>query len=119
MHEDVFLDLEFNIKTDTYKIVATNIKDNLIEDFIENFIHSQLGLGEDKSQPTIKDVYSIHIGLDMSDDTFFLKSDTGNKSLATGIIAHSLAPGKLHVFANQIFTYPTKDPIPESPQNNG
>jgi hypothetical protein len=90
MHEDVFLDLEFNIKADTYKIVATNIKENLVENFVEEFIHSQIGAGSDKSQPVEKDVYTIHIGLDMSDDTFSVKSDTGNKSLTTGIVAHFL-----------------------------
>jgi hypothetical protein len=90
MHEDVFLDLEFNIKTGEF-ITTSNIKDELVEDFVGDFLHSQIGTGADKAIAVEKDIYHIHIGLDMSDDTFFVKSDTGNESLTTGIVGYYLA----------------------------
>ena len=58
----------------------------MIEDFVYDFLRTQFGAWKDETEPTKKDVYHIRIRLDLSDDTFYVDSDTGNKGLMTGIV---------------------------------
>ncbi|MDD4931509.1 MAG: hypothetical protein PHG66_05200 [Candidatus Colwellbacteria bacterium] len=57
-----------------------------LNDLFCDFIRAQMGAGADDSKPNDKNIYSIDIMLDLSTDTFSVKSDTGNKSLTCGIV---------------------------------
>jgi len=87
MGTSVFLELTHDIKNDKFK-TNTSVKEELLDDFLADFARRQMGAGEDTSTPNKQDVYHIRITLDLSDDTFFVKSDTGNKSLTCGIVMH-------------------------------
>ena len=81
-----------------YKInkVKTNIKPELVEDFItDGVLRGQMGKGEDKSKAAKRDTFHIHISCDMSYDQISISSDTGNKGLTAGIIAHAVGKGVL------------------------
>ena len=47
----------YNIKDDTYHIIS-EIKRERIQEVIETLLHSQIGAGEDDSEPKEKDTYT-------------------------------------------------------------
>lgn len=83
---DVVLEITFDINDSGKTVIKTNAKKEAVEEILEAWLSYQMGKGEDKSKPNIQDTYKIKIQLDLSDDTFFTSSDTGNKSLTCGII---------------------------------
>ena len=84
----VFIEFEYTIDSSKCKVLNTNIKKEIIDDFLGEWVQDQVGRGADKNSPVIKDTYRIRIGCDLTDDTFYTKSDTGNKGLTTGIVQH-------------------------------
>jgi hypothetical protein len=83
---NIFIDIEYDIsEPDKFKIDG-NIADQLYMGLMSDFVRSQIGKGEDTTEPNILDVYHIHIEMDMSTDTFIVRSDTGNKGLRDGIL---------------------------------
>ena len=82
----LLIDITFDIKDPEKSVIKTNVKEELVEGMINDWLRHQFGRGEDTRQANEKDVYSIKIGLDLSDDTFLVESDTGNVGLTCGIV---------------------------------
>jgi len=81
--------LKYNVKNDSFEM-SSDIKGEKITEILSDWIRGQFGLGVDESKPNDKEIYTIIIKLDLEDDTFTTESDTGNKSLTCGIVAHFL-----------------------------
>lgn len=92
MIEDLYLELGYDMKEGIATIIDTNIKKNCIDDFLEDWLSCQGG-SKDERAPNKQRHYHIRISADLSDDTFYTKSDTGNEGLTVGIIWGSF--GKL------------------------
>ena len=82
----VFIELEYDINNDKCKILKTNLKKERIDSFLEEWVMTQLGSGVDKNPRIDRDIYNIKLACDLTDDTFYSSSDTGNKGLTTGIV---------------------------------
>ena len=83
----IFIDLEYTIKDSKCKILNTNIKKEIIDSFLEEWIMNQVGRGKDKNKSVDRKTYKISIGCDLSTDAFYTKSNTGNKGLTAGIVS--------------------------------
>lgn len=90
MRGRLFLALTYNVKTDRVGIRATNIKRERLPDVLEAFLHGQIGKGADRRKPIIRSIYHIRLELDPGDDTFVVRSDTGNLGLRDGILMRAL-----------------------------
>ena len=75
----------FDTRNGTHRVVS-EIKREKIQEVLDTLIRSQIGAGGGDSKPKDRDIYTIEIDLDLSEDIFNVKSDTGNKSLTTGIL---------------------------------
>lgn len=84
---DLFLELEYNVGQDKFEY-NSNIADEHIPNFISNFLQTQIGKGKDEREANEHEVYIIRLELDMSNDTYFVSDNTGNKSLRDGILLH-------------------------------
>lgn len=82
---DLLVKIEFDINKDTFKI-ASNADEDCITEIIENVLRDQIGAGHDNSEPNVQDTYTITIKWDLSDDSYSITSDTGNKGLTAGIL---------------------------------
>jgi hypothetical protein len=67
--------------------VFTNAKDEALIDMLTEYLRSQMGTGEDKNPAAEKNQFSVEVSLDLSEDIFQTRTDTGNKGLTCGIIA--------------------------------
>ena len=85
MKADVYVHLTYDVNRNLYSM-NTNLKAGEVEDFLYEFLRTQVGAGKGSTPPAERGVYNVKIMLDMSDDTFFVESDTGNESLTTGIV---------------------------------
>jgi hypothetical protein len=83
---DIILDILYPVNEPDNTVITTNAKKDAIEEILENWLRGQMGLGADTSKPDMKDEFRIRIGVDLSSDTFYATSDTGNKSLTCGIV---------------------------------
>jgi hypothetical protein len=87
MSNDVVLDIRYNIKTGEFSYTEkTTVKPECRSDILENFLRSQMGAGQDLTDPEVRDEYAIKIVLDLSDDSFYVTHDCGNKGLRDGIL---------------------------------
>lgn len=77
--------IQFNVRDGTHYIIS-EIKKEQIQEVLDTLIRSQIGIGGGDGKPKEKNIYTIVIDLDLSGDTFNVKSDTENKSLTTGIL---------------------------------
>ena len=91
---DIYLDMSFDMKTDVLTIEDTNVRRDYIDELLSDWVRNQMGRGEDNSPAVERDVYRIRIDVDLSDDTFRARADTGNKGLTAGIIKTSLGKWK-------------------------
>lgn len=66
--------------------IQTNASREGVEEILEAWVASHIGKGSEKKELAVKDVYTIQIGLDTSDDTLYTASDTGSDSLTCGIV---------------------------------
>ena len=83
---DVVLKINFNLNEPDKTVIKTNARKEAISEILEAWLSCQVGQGKDSREPNRKDEYEIVIKLDLSDDTFFTNSDTGNKSLTCGLV---------------------------------
>lgn len=90
MNTKLYLDFIYQIQTGDPIILGTNIKDKRLDEVVLEFVHSQIGSGEDKRNPRKKHAYHITLELDLSDDTFVVSSDTRNSALTLGIMASAV-----------------------------
>ena len=81
--------VDWNSQTNEFKI-SGDCNNEGSSEIIENWIRSQIGAGKDESKPDIRKVYTIQIWCNLSDDSFSIKSNCGNKSLRDGILIHAL-----------------------------
>ena len=86
----IFIEIQHNIKTGAFRH-ETNLKEDKVADFLCEYLRSQMGKGKDASEPEDHDEYVVRIELDLSDDSFKVKSNTGNKSLREGIVSAFLS----------------------------
>jgi len=84
---DVWVEVKYNLKEDTAKI-NTNLKREVVREFIQEYIRGQFGKGKDESEPEDREEYTIRVACDLNGDIFRATSDTGNKSLRDGILMH-------------------------------
>ena len=88
---NVTIEIEYDIVNDSFKWgPKTNVKKNAMSEVLEGYIRTQIGAGEDKSEPEKKDVYHIELNLDLSDDSFRVSHDCGNEGLLLGIMCKAL-----------------------------
>ena len=83
---DIFVEIAYDINDPNKTTIKTNAKKERVEDLLASWVQDQIGRGDDDRVANKKDMYTINIGLDLSDDTFFTESDTGNKGLTCGIV---------------------------------
>jgi hypothetical protein len=86
--EDVFADIAYSMRGGKPK-VKTNARD--VDEFLAKYIHAITGDGRtDSRKPKDRQEYHVRVGCDLSNDTFRVTSDTGNTSLAVGIISKTI-----------------------------
>jgi len=85
---DLFIKISYCFNKPETSIIRTNVKTERLRDLLNDYLYNQIGKGEDKRKLNEKEVYDIEIGVDLSDDTFYVSSDTGNDGLTCGIIMH-------------------------------
>jgi hypothetical protein len=71
-------------------ITDTNVKKEYIDELFDTWLAGQIGRGEDKREPIKRQKYHIKLEVDLTNDTFYCTSNTGNKGLTTGIILNSV-----------------------------
>jgi hypothetical protein len=86
----LFLQIKYDLKNDRFE-TNTNVTSEKLEEFVSEFLRSQMGLGKDTREMKTQEIYEIEIKLDLSDDTFYVSSNVNNGSLVTGIMAHYLS----------------------------
>lgn len=91
---DIYTEIAYDINSGI-PLIRTNLKEDRIDEFLTDYIRSQIGKGEDKSKADKREVYNIKIECDLSFDIFSIESDTGNKGLAAGIIMASIGKWQL------------------------
>lgn len=69
---------------------GTNVKKEALSGVLEGYIRTQIGAGEDLSEPIDRDVYHIRMDLDLSDDSFRVSHNCGNEALCLGITLQAL-----------------------------
>jgi hypothetical protein len=77
--------VEYDVRRESAKI-RTNVRPDKVEDLIMEFARTQIGAGKDTSVPEIRSVYTIKLVLDLSDDSWRVEHDCGNKGLREGIL---------------------------------
>ncbi len=85
----LYMDIEYNIKTDEHKITGSLNDEGKIS-ILETFIMGQTGQGVDKTPSNIRDVYNIRLKWYPENDDIVATYDTGNKGLRDGILMYLL-----------------------------
>ena len=81
------LDLDYTVGTDTVVFrPETNIKPEARAEVLSNFIHTQIGAGQDLREAVPLYTYHIRVELDLSSDSYTWSHDCGNSSLALGVL---------------------------------
>ncbi len=83
---DIVLEIAFNISDPGKTVIRTNAKKEALDGILEAWLSCQIGQSKDKSKAEERDLYKIKIQMDLSDDSFYTSSDTGNKGLTCGIV---------------------------------
>jgi hypothetical protein len=87
MSDPLFIEIKYNIKNDSFE-TNSNIKEEKIVEIVLEYLRTQIGLGKDDRTAADKDIYSLRLELDLSEDHFKLAHDTNNMSLSMGILTH-------------------------------
>jgi len=66
--------------------IKSDIKPAALTEVIMTFLHGQVGQGLDANFAIERDVYHIHMEIDLEDDTFIVRHDAGNLGLRDGIL---------------------------------
>jgi len=86
----VRIKIVFNMKEFPKTFIETDVKTEEIKEVLCAFVQGQAGEGVDESKANILDIYTIDIILELSDDSFRIVSDTGNKGLTCGIVMQTM-----------------------------
>lgn len=91
MHKaDITLAITYHIKEQDKCVIKTNAQKEAIGEILEAWLQDQIGQGKDSRKAYERDVYQITIDLDLSDNTFYTASNTGNKNLTIELVANVL-----------------------------
>ncbi len=82
---DLYFEVAFNMKDGTYTL-DSNIKDEMREEVLGEFLRAQIGVGADSREPADREVFTIRIEVDLSFDRFQSHSNCGNNALRDGIL---------------------------------
>lgn len=83
----LFVTFAFTVsKRDSYEVVKTNMNPSGIYELVETYLHGIVGAGKDTRDPDHRDVYTITLTIDLTDDTIKVKHDCGNLGLVAGIL---------------------------------
>jgi hypothetical protein len=88
---DVGVQIEYDVEHPERTVLKTNMNRDGVEEILEGWIRGEMMEPKDVRPLVQRPVYTIRIGVDLSDDTFFSSSDTGNRSLTLGIVADVFA----------------------------
>ena len=94
MSGKLYIDMQYNMNSNSLTITDTNIKRGRIDDVFEWWLRDQQGKGADERKANEKDIYHLKLEGTLQYDHFELESDVGNDGLATGIIITSLSKWK-------------------------
>lgn len=83
---DINLKITFPVADPDNYTIDTNAKEDKILEILSEYLRAQMNLGKDLAEPVQRDVYVVEIELDLSNDSFRTRSNTGNRGLDTGII---------------------------------
>ncbi len=89
----VFVKIKYPINNPENIEVEHNLKTDELakEEVLSNYLHNQMGRGEDKNPPADLDVYEITIGIDLADeDRMYVNSNTGNAGLTAGLVMDTI-----------------------------
>ena len=86
MLKTIYIKITFPINDPNNFKIKTNAKPELVSDLIFDFIHGQNGAGKDESPAKELEVYHIDLSVDLTDDTWRTRHDTGNLGLRDGIL---------------------------------
>ena len=89
----LYINLEINLESEEY-LIETNVKKDKIDEFLSEYYRASMSKGPDKSNPNDQSKYHIKIKLDLEEDIFTMKSDTGNKVLAYELIIEAIGNWK-------------------------
>jgi hypothetical protein len=79
-------DSKVNVKGKDIFIEDTNIKEERLEDFLLDWLLTEVGKGKDGRKVIERESYEVVIGCDLRDDSFYVQSNTGNDGLTCGIV---------------------------------
>ncbi len=85
---DITVEIIYNVSEPEKTVIKTNAKKEALAEILERWISAQMFRGGDDSLPNRKSEYRVVIHLDLSDDTFYTESDTGNRGLTCGIVVN-------------------------------
>lgn len=83
---DIYVEVNYDAVKEKISIGETNIKKERLKDFLLDWLTTQIGKGKDERKRIDRESYKVVIGCDLSFDTFYVKSNTGNDGLTCGII---------------------------------
>ncbi len=83
---DITLEITYPVQNPRASTIRTNARPEAIEELLATWIAGQQGKGEDDRKPNELSEYVIVIELDLSNDSFTTRSNTGNKGLTAGIV---------------------------------
>jgi hypothetical protein len=87
MKPDLIVEINFNIKDQSQSVIRTNANRDGLEEILESWIVAQMGRGATRQPGVERDAYQIVLYLELAEDTFAVKSDTGDDNLTLGIVA--------------------------------
>jgi|SRR5271155_5175254 len=87
---DVLIVIRHDVCEPDKTCVYTNGRPEALEEILSAWLQNEMGRGRDETPFARRDVYTIEIGLVLENDSFFTKSDTGNKGLTCGIVMDAL-----------------------------
>lgn len=83
---DIVLEITYPLEKPEESKIRTNARPEAIEEILSTWIARQQGEGKDDRRANELAEYVIVIELDLSDDSFVTRSNTGNKGLTAGIV---------------------------------
>jgi hypothetical protein len=87
MTPDIVMEIYYPLDTPKEFRIKTNAKTEVVADLVGTYIQDCcIGRGVDETPANEQDEYRIVIGLQLSDDSWGITSNTGNKGLTTGIL---------------------------------
>lgn len=86
MSERLNIRIAFPINDPAGFKIETDVKDGYVAELIGDFLRGQIGAGADPSPADERDIYTIHIQLDLNGDVWHCKHDCGNLGLRDGIL---------------------------------